>query len=97
MNQSLGLIHALYLNNPASLSLQSQEYSTGRVLRLVRSKGWWLAMEDEVELGSLSPTTKVAITNEVLKQTIAGTNKDLTDNPRNCGNLLTGMCRWLLP
>ena len=54
------------------------------------NKGWWLAMEDEVELGSLSPTTKVAITNEVLKQTIAGINKDLTDNPRNCGNLLTG-------
>ena len=78
-----------YLNNPASLSLQSQDILwTGAAVGA--NKGWWLAMEDEVELGSLSPTTKVAITNEVLKQTIAGINKDLTDNPRNCGNLLTG-------
>ncbi|MEG1856768.1 MAG: hypothetical protein RR231_14885 [Acinetobacter sp.] len=89
VNQSLGLIHALYLNNPASLSLQSQSILWSGAA-VGANKGWWLAMEDEVELGSLSPTTQVAITNEVLKQTIAGINKDLTDNPRNCGNLLTG-------
>ncbi len=89
VNQSLGLIHALYLNNPASLSLQSQDILwTGAAVGA--NKGWWLAMEDEVELGSLSPTTKVAITNEVLKQTIAGISKELTDNPRYCGELLTG-------
>ncbi len=87
VNQSLGLIHALYLNNPASLSLQSQDILwTGAAVGA--NKGWWLAMEDEVELGSLSPTTKVAITNEVLKQTIAGINKDLTEHPRPCGDLL---------
>ena len=89
VNQSLGLIHALYLNNPASLSLQSQSILWSGAA-VGANKGWWLAMEDEVELGSLSPTTQVAITNEVLKQTIAGINKDLTDNPRECGNLLTG-------
>lgn len=89
VNQSLGLIHALYLNNPASLSLQSQSILWSGAA-VGANKGWWLAMEDEVELGSLSPTTQVAITNEVLKQTIAGINKDLTDHPRNCGNLLTG-------
>lgn len=89
VNQGLGLIHALYLNNPASLSLQSQDILwTGAAVGA--NKGWWLAMEDEVELGSLSPTTKVAITNEVLKQTIAGISKELTDNPRYCGELLTG-------
>lgn len=87
VNQSLGLIHALYLNNPASLSLQSQDILwTGAAVGA--NKGWWLAMEDEVELGSLSPTTKVAVTNEVLKQTIAGINKDLTEHPRPCGDLL---------
>ena len=87
VNQGLGLIHALYLNNPASLSLQSQDILwTGAAVGA--NKGWWLAMEDEVELGSLSPTTKVAITNEVLKQTIAGINKDLTEHPRPCGDLL---------
>ena len=89
VNQNLGLIHALYLNNPASLSLQSQKILWPGAA-VAANQGWWLAMEDEVELGSLSPTTQVMITNEVLKQTIAGINKDLTDNPRNCGNLLTG-------
>ena len=87
VNQSLGLIHALYLNNPASLSLQSQSILWSGAA-VGANKGWWLAMEDEVELGSLSPTTQVAITNEVLKQTIAGINKDLTDHPRPCGDLL---------
>lgn len=89
VNQNLGLIHALYLNNPASLSLQSQNILWPNAA-VGANKGWWLAMEDEVELGSLSPTTQVAITNEVLKQTIAGINSDLTNNPRDCGNLLTG-------
>jgi hypothetical protein len=54
------------------------------------NRGWWLALEDEVELGSLSPTTNVAISNAVLQQTINGINADLTNNPRACGNLLTG-------
>lgn len=89
VNQNLGLIHALYLNNPASLSLQSQKILWPGAA-VAANQGWWLSMEDEVELGSLSPTTQVAITDAVLKQTIAGINKDLTDHPRNCGNLLTG-------
>lgn len=89
VNQSLGLIHALYLNNPASLSLQSQDILwTGAAVGA--NKGWWLAMEDEVELGSLSPTTKVAITNQVLKQTIAGINEELTAHPRPCGDIVFG-------
>ena len=89
VNQNLGLIHALYLNNPASLSLQSQKILWPGAA-VAANQGWWLSMEDEVELGSLSPTTQVAITNQVLQQTIAGISQDLTDNPRKCGNLLTG-------
>lgn len=90
VNQSLGLIHALYLNNPASLSLQSQNILWSGAA-VGANKGWWLAMEDEVELGSLSPTTQVAITNQVLQQTIAGINQDLTNRPRDCGKIL-GSC-----
>ncbi len=59
VTQNLGLIHALYLNNPASLSLQSQNILWSGAA-VGANKGWWLAMEDEVELGSLSPTTQVA-------------------------------------
>jgi hypothetical protein len=47
-------------------------------------------MEDEVDLGSITPSDKVAITDEVLKQTIAGINHDLSTNVRNCGDLIFG-------
>lgn len=89
VKQNLGLIHALYLNNPASLSLQAQQILWPGAA-VAANKGWWLAMEDEVDLGSITPTDKVAITNEVLKQTIAGINHDLSTNVRNCGDLIFG-------
>ncbi|WP_179992637.1 MULTISPECIES: hypothetical protein [unclassified Acinetobacter] len=89
VNQSLGLIHALYLNNPASLSLQSQNILWPGAA-VAANQGWWLAMEDEVDLGSISPADKVNITDAVLKQTIAGINYDLTNNIRSCGGLISG-------
>ncbi|WP_180081652.1 MULTISPECIES: hypothetical protein [unclassified Acinetobacter] len=89
VNQSLGLIHALYLNNPASLSLQAQKIIWPGAA-VAAERGWWLAMEDEVDLGSITPSDKVAITDEVLKQTIAGINHDLSTNVRNCGDLIFG-------
>ncbi|WP_180175437.1 hypothetical protein [Acinetobacter sp. YH12025] len=89
VNQSLGLIHALYLNNPASLSLQAQKILWPGAA-VAAERGWWLAMEDEVDLGSITPSDKVAITDEVLKQTIAGINHDLSTNVRNCGDLIFG-------
>ncbi|OTG77293.1 hypothetical protein B9T33_15305 [Acinetobacter sp. ANC 5054] len=89
VDQSLGLIHALYLNNPASLSLQAQKILWPGAA-VAADRGWWLAMEDEVDLGSITPSDKVAITNEVLKQTIAGINHDLSSNVRNCGDLIFG-------
>ena len=89
VNQNLGLIHALYLNNPASLSLQAQNILWPGAA-VAANQGWWLAMEDEVDLGSISPTDKVQITDAVLKQTIAGINYDLTNNIRSCGGLISG-------
>jgi hypothetical protein len=89
VNQNLGLIHALYLNNPASLSLQSQKILWPGAA-VAANQGWWMAMEDEVDLGSISPTDKVKITDEVLKQTIAGINYDLTNNVRICGGIISG-------
>ncbi|ANF82334.1 hypothetical protein A3K93_09120 [Acinetobacter sp. NCu2D-2] len=89
VTQNLGLIHALYLNNPASLSLQSINVLWPGAA-VAANQGWWLSMEDEVDLGSISPTDKVIITPEVLKQTIAGINSDLTSKPRECGDLLLG-------
>ncbi|ENW87314.1 MULTISPECIES: hypothetical protein [Acinetobacter] len=89
VNQNLGLIHALYLNNPASLSLQSQKILWPGAA-VGANQGWWMSMEDEVDLGSISPTDKVQITDAVLKQTIAGINHDLTNNIRICGGIISG-------
>jgi hypothetical protein len=89
VNQNLGLIHSLYLNNASSLSLQTQQILWPGA-SVAANRGWWLAIEDEVDLGSISPTTNVKITDEVLKQTIAGINHDLTSKPRACGDLLFG-------
>ena len=89
ITQKLGLIHALYLQNPASLSLQKE-----RVLypgaSQAAERGWWLAIEDELDLGDLSPTAQVGISNQVLLQTIAPLSQYLSDNPTPCGNLIFG-------
>lgn len=89
VQQNLGLIHSLFLQNPASLSLQKE-----RVLypgaSQAAERGWWLAIEDQLELGSFDLLDEVQISNAVLRQTIAGISRDLTDNPRNCGDLLFG-------
>ena len=89
VKQNLGLIHALYLNNPASLSLQSQSILWPGAA-VAAKQGWWLAMEDEVDLGSISPSYSVPISDAVLNQTIAGINHDLTTNVRDCGSLVFG-------
>ncbi len=89
VNQNLGLIHALYLNNPASLSLQSQKILWPGAA-VAANQGWWMAMEDEIDLGSISPADRVQITDAVLQQTVAGINHDLTTNVRDCGSLVFG-------
>lgn len=89
VSQNLGLIHALYLNNPASLSLQAQSILWPGAA-VAANQGWWMSMEDEVDLGSISPSEPVKITDAVLKQTIAGINSDLTSKPRECGDLIFG-------
>jgi hypothetical protein len=89
VTQSLGLIHKLSLNNPASLSVQRENVRWPGAT-VDAEAGWWLALEDTVDIGSVTPTNPVSITNAVLQQVVPIINQDLTNNPRNCGNLLTG-------
>lgn len=89
VTQSLGLIHKLTLNNPASLSVQRENVRWPGAA-VDAEAGWWLALEDTVDIGSVTPSNPVAITNAVLQQVVPIINQDLTNNPRNCGNLLTG-------
>jgi hypothetical protein len=89
VSENLGFIHKLNLNNPASLSLQKENVLWPGAT-VAAQRGWWLALEDPVDIGNVTPTNPVAITNLVLQQVVPSINQDLTNNPRNCGNLLTG-------
>ena len=89
ITQKLGLIHSLYLQNPASLSLQKERVLYPNATK-VAERGWWLAIEDELELGDISPQDPVPISNQVLLQTVKPISDYLTNNPTPCGSLLGG-------
>ena len=88
VSESLGFIHKLELNNPFSLSLQSQSvwWPTAEA---TAQKGWWLAIEDPINIGDVSPTQQVVVTDEVIKQVIPAVSSYLQQNPINCGFLAT--------
>ena len=60
LNQSLGLIHSLPLNNPVSLSLQKSKLFWPKE-QAVAEQGWWLAVNDPVQLGTLNASENYAV------------------------------------
>lgn len=83
IDQNLGFIHKLPLNNPFSLSLQSsQVYWPGA--DAAAEKGWWMAFDDAVDIGNITPSDKIVITNDVLKQIVTPISNYLTSNPVEC-------------
>lgn len=68
--QSLGFIHKLPINgNSFSMSVQGQNLrwpgAAGDALR-----GWWMAFEDQIDIGNISPALPVPITDAVLSQAL---------------------------
>ena len=73
INQGLGYIHSLPINSPVYLSLLSQALrwpgtysgalsaSTSQTVTDVAQKGWWLSLQDPVNLGSVDPTQAIDI------------------------------------
>lgn len=73
INQGLGYIHSLPINSPVYLSLLSQALrwpgtysgalsaSTSQTVTDVAQKGWWLSLQDPVNLGSVDPTQPIDI------------------------------------
>ncbi len=60
-SEGLGYIHNLPISSSAYLALQKQEVQwTGA--KEVAQKGWWLSLQDPVNLGDISPTDEVDIT-----------------------------------
>lgn len=83
IDQNLGFIHRLPLNNPFSLSLQSsQVYWPGA--DAAAERGWWMAFDDAIDIGNITPTDQIVITNDVLKQIVQPISDYLTKNPIEC-------------
>lgn len=54
INEPLGYVHSIPLNNPFSLSLQKQDILwPGQTT--VAKRGWWMSISDPVNLGDMSP------------------------------------------
>ena len=87
--ESLGFIHKLDIDNAFSLSMQSNDVLWPGAAT-VAQQGWWLAFEDEIDIGSISPANEVALTNDVLLQVLngatgnAGTGTNCTTASVNC-------------
>lgn len=62
LTEGLGFIHKLALNTAASLSLQSIAIAwPGADLADVAQAGWWLSMQDPVNIGRVQPTQRLSI------------------------------------
>lgn len=70
ISQNLGFIHKIPLaGNPFGLSLQSQSVHWPGAAQAAQ-KGWWMAFEDEIDIGNITPANTVPITDPVLSQAL---------------------------
>jgi hypothetical protein len=84
IQENLGFIHKIPVNgNPFSLSLQGQDILWPGATKAAE-KGWWLAFEDEIAIGSVTPSNDITITNALLGQVLPKVNAYLYDNPIDC-------------
>ncbi|MEY1661993.1 hypothetical protein [Isoalcanivorax beigongshangi] len=90
-SESLGYIHKIGVSNPFSLSMQSQTLQWPGAAAAAE-RGWWLAFEDPINIGDVSPSDPIKITDDVLKQLVQPISDVLAANPPECGLLscLTG-------
>ena len=59
-SEGLGYIHNLPINSPFYLGLQQQALQWPGAVETA-NKGWWLSMQDPINLGDISPTNQVDI------------------------------------
>lgn len=80
IQQSLKFIHKINVNSPFSLSMQNANVLWPGATEQAQT-GWWLAIEDTIDIGSVSPEDKVEVTNDVLLQALGPTAISWTPNP----------------
>jgi hypothetical protein len=89
INESLAFIHKIEADNPFSLSMQRQDVLWPGAAAAAQT-GWWLAFEDEIDIGNISPEAPVELTNAVLLQALnsptgnAGSGTVCTTASVNC-------------
>lgn len=83
ITEDLGFIHKLPLNNPFSLSLQTHQVHWPGA-EYAANQGWWLAIEDQIDIGQVNPSNPIEVTNDILKQTVPSLSRYLTANAPNC-------------
>lgn len=86
VDESLGFIHKINIDNPFSLSLQNQRLFWPKTAAAAE-RGWWMAFEDPIDLGSVTPSDKIAITNNILKQVVNPISSSIQANPPQCAAL----------
>lgn len=73
INQSLRFIHKIDVtNSPFSLSMQKDDVLWPGAT-VAAQTGWWLALENEIDIGSVTPEDQVRVTNDVLLQALGPT------------------------
>lgn len=87
IDENLGYIHKLPLNNPFSLSLQSAQVHWPGA-EYAANRGWWLAIEDEIDIGKVIPKNQIDVTNDILKQVVPSINIALDRTPPTCQRVI---------
>lgn len=72
IHESLSYIHKISVaGNPFSLSLQRQNVLWPGSAAAAQT-GWWMAFEDQINIGNISPQNQIMLTNNVLMQALSG-------------------------
>ncbi|WP_228256334.1 hypothetical protein [Acinetobacter wuhouensis] len=84
IDESLGMIHKIPVNgNPFSLSLQSQKIQWANAAAPAE-RGWWMAFENDIKLGDVTPSKGIKIEDALLKQVLPKVNDYLYANYITC-------------
>lgn len=97
ITESLSYIHSIPVNNPFSLSMQNQNLLWPGASAQAMT-GWWMAFEDPINIGNISPQAQVDLTNAILMQALTGgsagngwatdnTEKGTANSGTTCTNL----------
>ncbi|MDX1803572.1 MAG: hypothetical protein R3292_05785 [Alcanivorax sp.] len=69
ISEALGMIHKLSVSSAFSLSFQNQDVLWPGE-NAVAQKGWWMAFNDPIDLGSISTSNPLVLTPQVLQQAL---------------------------